>query len=129
MRYLSLSLLLLFALSACNANPPSTIAFDALPETGDAARGADLFNQPIDRAPPCSACHIEGNAASPDLSGFGERAASRVAGESAREYAFYSITEPGRFIVEGFGNAMYNTYDEKLSAQDIADLIAYLLKL
>jgi hypothetical protein len=55
-------------------------------------------------------------------------AGERVEGESAREYTFYAIAEPGRYIVEGYGNAMYNRYDENLSPQEIADLIAYLLE-
>ena len=116
-------------LSACNANPPSIISYDALPATGDIERGAALFSQQINLAPPCFACHNETAAASPALAGFGERAGTRVEGQDAREYAFYSIVEPGRFIVEGFGNAMYNQYDENLSPQEIADLIAYLLSL
>ena len=49
----------------------------------------------------------------PNLDGLGERAGEIVEGESAEEYIFYSITEPGRHIAEGFGNAMPNTYDER----------------
>jgi hypothetical protein len=67
--------------------------------------------------------------ASPDLAGFADRAGEQVEGQDAREYAFYSITEPGRYVVEDFGNVMYDQYDEKLTPQQIADLIAYLLTL
>lgn len=120
-----LTLCLLVILTACDNNPESSIAFDDLPDNGDVVRGEDLFNSGA--SPACIGCHTEGSSASPDLDGFAERAGSEVDGESAREYAFYSITEPGRHVVSGFGNAMPNEYDDDLSAQDIADLIAYLL--
>lgn len=122
--------MLLLMLAACSQNKPSAIAYEALPSQGDPARGAEIFNLPINGAPQCSACHIPGltTGASPDLTGFSAVAGERVPGESAREYTFYAITEPGRFITPGYGNAMYNQYDTKLSPQDIADLIAYLLE-
>jgi mono/diheme cytochrome c family protein len=96
---------------------------------GDAASGEQLFSQMIDSAPPCSACHIPGSAATPDLTGYGAVAGERVPDESAAEYTFYSIVQPGKFIVPGFGNAMYDRYGEKLTEQQIADLIAYMLTL
>ena len=123
------AILCLALLSGCNTNPPSVLAYSDLPATGDVERGRQLFDQAVDLAPPCSSCHNDTSNASPDLSGFGSRAETQVVAESAREYTFYSITEPGRYIVEGFGNAMYNQYDEKLAPQEIADLIAYLLTL
>lgn len=129
MRNLIVAMMLMLAVAACSPNPPSTIAYDALPAEGDIARGQQLFNLLPNQAPPCWACHNETATASPDLTGYSDLAATRVEGESAREHTFYSITEPGRFLVEGYGNAMYNQYDEKLTPQDIADLIAYLLSL
>jgi len=120
-------LLILLILVACSPNPPSVIGYTLIPTDGDVARGEALFNTGKDLAPACSACHIPNSPASPDLAGFGAVAASRVEGQTAHEYAFYSITEPGRFIVEGYGNAMYNMYDEALTEQEIADLIAYIL--
>ena len=127
--YLLLSCLLVIILSACNANPTSVVNYEAVPTEGDVARGEALYNSGKELAPPCSGCHIPNAPASPDLAGFGAVAATRVEGQTAHEYAFYSITEPGRFIVEGYGNAMYNMYDEALTPQDIADLIAYILRL
>ena len=124
-----ISLVFLLMIAGCNPNPASTISYNDLPAEGDAAHGEVLFNQVINDAPACSACHNDTGAASPNLDGFGTRAGSTVEGESAREYAFYSIAEPGRHIVDGYGNAMYNQYDDKLSEQDIADLIAYMLSL
>ena len=56
-------------------------------------------------------------------------AAARVAGQSAREYLYWSILRPGRYVVAGYSNIMYAGYEERLEAADIADLIAYLLTL
>jgi mono/diheme cytochrome c family protein len=129
MRLLITCFVIVLVISACSTNPPSVIGYDAIPSGGNAANGEVLFTSGKDQVPPCIACHLPNSPASPDLAGFGERAASRIAGQSAHEYAFYSITEPARFIVEGYGNAMYNQYDEAFTAQDIADLIAYILSL
>lgn len=116
-------------LVGCSANAASSIAYTDMPAAGDVESGQQLFSESINSAPPCVGCHMPGVAASPDLAGFAARAGERVAAEDAREYAFYSITEPGRTVVEGFGNVMYDQYDEKLTPQQIADLIAYLLTL
>jgi mono/diheme cytochrome c family protein len=128
-RILILIAIVLMLMTACNANPPTVLSLDDIPAEGDAARGEVLFMTGKDLAPACAGCHQPNSPASPDLAGFGERAATQVEGESAHEYAFYSIAEPGRFIVPGYGNAMYNQYDEALTAQEIADLIAYILTL
>ena len=129
MRIIGLAIVCLLLLSACETNPPSVIPYGDLPASGDVNRGAVLFDRQSDLVPACSSCHNETSTASPDMSGFGSRAGTTVAGEDAREYIFYSITEPGRYVVEGFGNAMYNQYDENMTPQEIADLIAYLLAL
>ena len=129
MRFRTLLLVLTLLLTACNANPPSTITFADIPTEGDAAHGEVLFNSGKDLAPACAGCHLPNAPASPDLAGFGARAGTQVAGQSAREYAFYSITEPARYIVPPYGNAMYNMYDEAFTVQEIADLIAYILTL
>jgi cytochrome c553 len=119
-----LLLVLGIALAACTAKSNNQLRFEDLPE-GDASRGEALYTTSV--APPCVSCHVAPFTASPDLAGYAERAEMRVVGMSAEEYSFYSIVEPERYIVEGFGNAMYNEYGEELSAQQVADLIAYLL--
>ncbi len=114
-------------LSACGST--NLLTLDQLP-AGDAERGAVLFNESINGAPPCSSCHrpSDEEARVPTLDGFGAIASTRVEGQDARTYAFYSIVDPGRHVVEGYGNAMY-PYGDKLSPQQIADLIAYILSL
>ncbi len=114
-------------LTACGANPPSAIPFEDLPAQGDPTRGEALYTAQVGVMPACNSCHVEGARGAPTLLDYNaEVAAQRVDGEDAREYTFYAIAEPGRFIVEGYGNAMYNKYDDNLAPQDIADLIAYL---
>ncbi|GAB4511111.1 MAG: hypothetical protein OHK0046_08750 [Anaerolineae bacterium] len=122
-------IMLAMILAACQQNPASTIAYSEIPAEGDAARGAEIFNQVINLAPACSSCHNDSAVAAPVLDGYSAVAGTRVEGQDAREYTFYAIAEPGRHIVSGYGNAMYNQYDEKLTGQQLADLIAYLLSL
>jgi mono/diheme cytochrome c family protein len=124
-----LYLLAVMALTACG-NATSAFPYEALPPTGDAQRGETLYTQSVGNMPACVGCHIAGAAGAPslvDLDAYAQAAAERVSGQSAREYTFYAIVEPGQYIVEGYGNAMYNRYDENLNPQQVADLIAYLL--
>lgn len=124
----TLAALLLIVLAACSSAPPVTL--DTLPK-GDATHGAALFSQSIAGAPPCTTCHTLDDSVlvGPGLKGIGARAGSRVEGQSDSQYLFNSLTKPADFLVPGFPNAMYNNYAGKLSAQDIADLIAYLMTL
>lgn len=101
---------------------------------GDPARGAALFQTSIDTAPPCSACHqvaqdSHGFNLGPNLWGIAERAETRLAGVSARQYLEDSILRPRAFIVPGFRDMMYDGFANHLSAQDLADITAYLLTL
>jgi mono/diheme cytochrome c family protein len=115
------------ALAGCSSAPDTA---DGLP-AGDAARGAALFMQSINGAPPCTQCHtVDGSTLiGPSLQGFASRGGSRLDGVAAREYAYRSITRPASYLVSGFGNLMYNQYAQRLSTQQIADLITYLLSL
>ena len=118
--------LMLLMLAACDNEPESVIAYADLPATGDAARGETLYHQLSN--PLCSSCHVDDIAAAPALDTYTvELAESRVADMDAREYTFYSIVEPWRFIPDNYGDAMPNRYDDELSPQDIADLIEYML--
>ncbi len=127
MKRLLIGIALLLFTAACSSSPAAPAA---LPP-GNAAHGAELFAQQVGGAPACSTCHtLDGTAlVGPSLQGYAEHAATRVENQSAQDYTVASITQPATFIVEGFGNLMYAQYGQRLSAQDTADLTAYLLTL
>lgn len=127
-KFLLFALLITLMLAACRKE--LRFEFKDLPE-GDAASGEKLFQQTINGAPSCASCHSLAHTAlvGPGLVGYGERAAQQVKGESAEEYTFNSIARPAKHVVSGFSNLMYSEYIEKLSPEDVADLIAYLLTL
>jgi cytochrome c oxidase subunit 2 len=118
-------LLLTAACSGASSNSGDSLA------AGDATRGAALFTQSIKGAPSCSTCHtVDGSAlVGPSLKDFSTRAATRVEGMSAFDYARYSIMQPASYVVSGFANLMYAQYAQQLSPQETADLIAYILTL
>lgn len=128
MRYVWILVAVLF-LAACSQGEPQT-SFEDLP-AGDAQRGADLFANGADDAPACITCHtLDGNnQAGPSVQGYASRAGSRVEGQSAEEYTYRSIVRVSAHVVSGYSNVMPNDYEEKLSAQQLADLVAYLLTL
>lgn len=116
-------------LGACSADEPR-ISFDELDfALADAGSGEKLFNQSNDEAPACSACHSvtgEQSSIGNSLAGLAATAGSRVAGQSAAEYLYWSVLRPGRYLVAGYSNIMFADYEERLEAPDLADLIAYL---
>lgn len=121
--------LCVLGLVACESDPPA-IAFTEIDlSQADAGSGEKLFQQANGASPPCSSCHLlEGsNGIAPSLSGYANRAGSQVRGQGAEEYSYWSIVRPARYLVAGFSNVMYAEYEKHLSAQDIADMIAYLL--
>ncbi len=126
--FMSGLVILLFLLTACGgaANDPAA----TLPP-GDASRGAQLFTQSINGAPPCSTCHsLDGSAlVGPSMQGYAERVASHAQGKSPEDYTRTSIVSPAAYIVDGYSNLMFGQYAQKLSPQQISDLIAYLLTL
>ncbi len=113
-------------LAGCSTPPP---AAETLPE-GDAANGAVLFTEAINGAPACSVCHtLDGSTVvGPSFQGYATTAATRTE-LSAEAYTYQSIVQPAAHTVSGFANVMYAQYGQKLSQQQLADLIAYLLTL
>ncbi|MDZ4765819.1 MAG: cytochrome c [Chloroflexota bacterium] len=118
----------LLVLSACSPSGGSTVS--DLP-AGDMGRGTALFAESISGAPACSTCHtLDGSTlVGPSVQGYAAVAETRVADQSALDYTYTSIMRPAAFIVGGFANNMYNQYQQRLSPQQLADLIAYLLTL
>lgn len=121
-----LLLALVLSLAACGGG-------DASPAggSGDAANGEKVFAEVA--APACNTCHsLEPgvNLVGPSLAGMGSAAGSRVSGESADEYLRKSVVEPGAFVVEGYAEGlMPSTYTSQLTAEQVDDLVAYMLTL
>jgi mono/diheme cytochrome c family protein len=105
-----------------------------LPE-GDVARGKALSEGGLG----CAGCHVlapVGPAweASGDVPGIGTRAATRFlqddytgSATSAHEYLIESVVQTNAFVTDGFeSNLMPQNYGDRLTAQDLADLIAYM---
>ncbi len=132
-----------------SAGPAGAVEFDAigsdlavaLPE-GDPARGQQLWDKAVNLASlkpaPCSACHSlqpDEVLLGPSLAGIGARAATTVSGQDAATYLRHSIQAPNDYLVPGEafqtdGNSkMPATLGNDMSAQDLADLIAFLLTL
>jgi mono/diheme cytochrome c family protein len=107
-----------------------------LPE-GDAANGAQVYE--ITYA--CGACHGDPgtpgtNAIGPWLGNIGNEAADRVEGMSAEQYLYESILDPNKFISGGCPagdcaepSVMPPNFGDRMSEQDMADLIAYYMSL
>jgi nitric oxide reductase subunit C len=100
----------------------------------------DLPDDPIARGqywfghPPavCSTCHStqpDVIIVGPSLAGIATRAETRVPGLSAEQYIRNSILNPGDFVVPGFPDAMLRSLGDKLSADQINDIIAFLMTL
>jgi mono/diheme cytochrome c family protein len=118
------------------AGPP--VGTDILQElpTGDATSGEALA-----ASKGCVACHITtatGPAWLPSggQPGIGDRAATRFTevdytgkATSAEQYLLESIVNPTASVVAGFQPVMPASYGQTLTAQETADLIAYLLSI
>ncbi len=100
----------------------------ALPDD-PAARGGILFKS----APAiCSTCHALQPGAvvvGPSLAGIATRAGTRIPGMSAEDYIRDSILHPSHFVVPGFPDAMVKDFGTILTADQINDLIAFLMTL
>jgi cytochrome c2 len=105
-----------------------------LPDTIDVENGAVLFQtfQP-DAGFGCSTCHqseSEARLIGPGLLNIASRAETRVAGQSAIDYIYSSITSPSEFVVPEFPDGlMPANWAEIYSEAEIYDIIGYLLTL
>jgi mono/diheme cytochrome c family protein len=130
-----LTLSLGFALLGCSASSATPTAEPPL-EPGDPGRGESLFAQPVigvNNGVGCITCHSlqeDVVLVGPSIIGIGSRAGDIVPGQSAEEYLRLSIVAPNDYLVPGYSaGSMYQTYQNELSAQEIEDLIAYMLTL
>lgn len=92
-------------------------------------RGAALFKSPPAICSTCHALQPDVVVVGPSLAGIATRAESRVPGLSAEAYLRDSIIRPGDYIVPSFQDVMQKNFGAVLSADQINDLLAYLLTL
>ncbi len=95
---------------------------------GNAISGEALYFGDLN----CQSCHsIDGTAlVGPTMLGIGDRASERKPDLTAEQYLYESIALPCEYVVSGYQCVMPQTYaTEQMDAQDMADVIAYLLTL
>ncbi len=106
---------------------------------GDVATGEQLFGPMSTGGVGCTACHLleelteefletfPRQIAAPSMFGIAERAGTTREGYSAEEYLRESIVLPCEFLAEGPVCLMPRNFGERLDAQNVADLIAFLM--
>ena len=76
----------------------------------------------------CTACHRAAEAdIAPSWVGIASRAAERRPPMSASAYLYESIIYPSAYVVEGYPDSMIKNYGERISDQELGDIIAYLM--
>jgi mono/diheme cytochrome c family protein len=107
---------------------PETTSTETAPPAapaGNAAAGKALFN-----AQGCAACHTLKAAGStgtvgPDLDEVAANAQTANRGPLDK-YVAESITDPGAYVVPGYPNGVMPTNFSSLSAEQVADLVAFI---
>lgn len=112
------------------------VSVDIVDAAGEADpdRGEELFTSAVIRGGAgCRVCHSlrEGDdGVGPSLAGVAARAETRVPGLGAEEYLRQSLVSPDSFVVDGYrAGQMRADVAEGLTADEVDDLIAYLLTL
>lgn len=125
---LLLGILLVFVCAACTPSSSSSAPV-TLPD-GNAEAGDALFHKKLGGLPECSSCHsLDGTRGTgPTLLGYGEVAGTRRQGEDATTYTVNSILHPNAYLLPGFSGLMPASYGQLLSKQELADLVAYVLR-
>lgn len=103
-------------------------------EADQITQGKQLFEQQqigFLKSPGCIICHSlkEGvNIAGPSLYKIGKTAITRKTGMTARDYIYESIIDPAAYVVNGYRHdQMYAHYKDELDAEEISQLVAFLL--
>lgn len=98
------------------------------------ARAADPIERgkQIYRQKGCGACHQvggDGGTIGPPLTHVATVAATRKPGSDAAAYIRESILDPGAYVVPDYPDSMSRGLARGLSAEDLDDLVRYLLTL
>lgn len=118
------SIVVLSSLVACSNNVASA-------QIGNPEQGREIYETGGDAGIPCKSCHsLDGTTVvGPGWAGLDERAAERIAGVAAEDYLRQSITAPSAYVVEGYADIMPKDFAERLSDEQINDVIAFMLSL
>jgi len=82
----------------------------------------------------CATCHESGlgnlfHPVGPPLDHIGTVAATRRPGVPAEDYLRQSIVDPGFYVVPGYPDSMPRGLGDRLSKEDLDDLVRYLASL
>jgi ferredoxin/cytochrome c2 len=110
------------------------LAINDAPLAAESDAGESLFfENTLGTNTGCRICHSleEGVVlVGPSLDGIASRAATRIPGVTAEDYIRESILDPAEYVVEGFpAGQMLQNFEELLTAEDIDNLVAFLLTL
>jgi len=105
--------------------------------TGDSARGDALYHNQassqLGQKLACTGCHIQtANGTGPMADGTWTRINEirlqdpALAGYTPEQYVVESILRPGAYVAPGFQNLMLANFGERITLQDLADLLAYI---
>jgi cytochrome c551/c552 len=76
----------------------------------------------------CHVCHtVQVAGVGPSWVGIAARAATRRPPMSAADYLYESIIDPSAYLVPGYQNLMPADFAQRMSDQELADVLAYLL--
>ncbi len=96
--------------------------------SGDPINGQVLYNGDLG----CAGCHLGDAPIAPPTEGTYTRVEEErlkdplLVGYTPEQYLVESIIEPAHYVVPHFPNVMINNFGDRLTLQDLADLIAFL---
>lgn len=95
---------------------------------GDPLNGQLIYNGEYG----CAGCHEGENRVGPATEGTLTRIEEThlndpaLEGYTVKQYLIESIVQPGHYVVPGYQNIMSNNFGERLTAQELADLVLFL---